>query len=151
MGEYVSNSQLYDEIVKYQEVVRLAKEAGEPQPKLPDVIGVAILNICNKLSSRYNFNGYTYRDEMADEAVVYCVAAILKFDTTISKNPFAYLSQVAWRAFLKIMEVEKKQRDIRTDMMKNKFVFFAIDEKDDQDHNNFSDINSDDTLDFRGL
>lgn len=86
------------------------------EPIMPDVIGSALLKICEGLSMRYNFRGYTYRDEMVRDAVVDCVRAVKKYDGFKFTNPFGYFSQIANYAFLGRMEKEKKAHKTKMDM-----------------------------------
>jgi hypothetical protein len=61
---------------------------------------------------------YTYREEMVMDAVENCLKAIenynLDFVTrTGLPNAFAYFTQISWYAFLRRIEKEKKQQDIK--------------------------------------
>jgi hypothetical protein len=69
--------------------------------------------ICEKLSNRPNFRGYSFREDMVGEATIQCCAAIGSFDPSRRKNPFAYLTQIAWNAMLKVIGSEKKSGYIR--------------------------------------
>jgi hypothetical protein len=57
--------------------------------------------ICNKLSTKPNFMGYSYRDEMIADAIENCVAAAHSFDPEKSNNPFAYFTQIAKNGYAK--------------------------------------------------
>lgn len=141
---FVNKEELHKELLAYHDKLKLAKENGTKEPIPSDNIGRAIILICNNLAKRYNFYGYTYRDEMVEEGIVQCVAAIKKFDPYNFFNPFAYFSMVAWRSFLRVISKEKVQMKVKKDMMKSQADFFTIDEKDD--YNDYSSINSEDVL-----
>ena len=69
--------------------------------------------ICNKLATKPNFIGYSYKDEMIADAIENCVAAAHSFDPDKSNNPFAYFTQIAWNAFIRRIAKEKKQAYIK--------------------------------------
>jgi hypothetical protein len=110
---YVNNKDLYSAMVTYKEKVKLAEESGRPLPKVPDYVGMCFLKICNKLSTKPNFMGYSYRDEMIADAIENCVSAAHSFDPSKSTNPFAYFTQIAWNAFIRRIAKEKKQSYIK--------------------------------------
>jgi hypothetical protein len=141
---FVNKEKLHAELLDYHNKLKLSIENGTKEPIPSDEIGRAIILICNNLAKRYNFYGYTYRDEMVEEGIVQCVAAIKKFDPYNFFNPFAYFSMVAWRSFLRVISKEKVQTKVKKDMMKNQEEFFTVDEKDD--YNDYSSINSEDAL-----
>ena len=76
------------------------------------------LKIAEGLSHKSNFVRYTYREEMVMDAVENCLKAIENYDiesATRSGNPnaFAYFTQISWYAFLRRIQKEKKQQDIK--------------------------------------
>lgn len=111
---YVNNKDFYNALVEYKK---------NPDGKIPDYIGVCIMQICNKLSTKYNFAGYTYRDEMVDDAIENCVKAIPGFDPEKSNNPFAYFTRTAWNAFIRRIGTEKKETYVKHKNMVMSNVF----------------------------
>jgi DNA-directed RNA polymerase specialized sigma24 family protein len=110
---YVNNKDLYAAMVVYKEKLNKAKNEGKTLPKIPDYVGMCFLKICNKLSTKPNFMGYSYRDEMVADAIENCVSAAHSFDPEKSTNPFAYFTQIAWNAFIRRIAKEKKQAYIK--------------------------------------
>jgi hypothetical protein len=110
---YVNNKTLYEHMVKFKEKTELAKSQGRQLPQIPNYVGECFLLICNKLSTKPNFMGYSYRDEMIADAIENCVSAAHSFDPTKSTNPFAYFTQIAWNAFIRRISKEKKQSYIK--------------------------------------
>jgi len=110
---YVNNKTLFEEMVKFKEKTKEAEEAGRQLPKIPNYIGECFLMICNKLSTKPNFMGYSYRDDMIADAIENCVVAAHSFDPEKSSNPFAYFTQIAWNAFIRRIQKEKKQSYIK--------------------------------------
>jgi hypothetical protein len=110
---YVNNKTLYEEMVKFKEKTEQAAAEGKNLPQIPRYVGECFLLICNKLSTKPNFMGYSYRDEMVADAIENCVSAAHSFDPDKSKNPFAYFTQIAWNAFIRRITKEKKQSYIK--------------------------------------
>jgi len=110
---YVNNKTLYEEMVKFKEKTENAKAEGKSLPQIPRYVGECFLLICNKLSTKPNFMGYSYRDEMIADAIENCVSAAHSFDPSKSTNPFAYFTQIAWNAFIRRISKEKKQSYIK--------------------------------------
>jgi hypothetical protein len=110
---YVNNKTLFEEMVKFKEKTKEAEEAGKQLPRIPNYVGECFLMICNKLSTKPNFMGYSYRDDMIADAIENCVVAAHSFDPEKSSNPFAYFTQIAWNAFIRRIQKEKKQSYIK--------------------------------------
>ena len=115
---YVNNAQFSQAIVDYVTVLNEAKKTQEPLPKVPDYIAQCFLKICEGLSHKSNFVRYTYREEMVMDAVENCLKAVENYDIeaatrTGKPNAFAYFTQISWYAFLRRIEREKKQQDIK--------------------------------------
>ena len=115
---YVNNAQFSQAVVEYVTIVNEARDKGEPLPKVPDYIAQCFLKICEGLSHKSNFVRYTYREEMVMDAVENCLKAIENYNLeaatrTGKPNAFAYFTQISWYAFLRRIEKEKKQQDIK--------------------------------------
>ena len=54
-----------------------------------------------------------FRDDMISDGIENCVQYIHNFDPEKSKNPFAYFTQIIHYAFLRRIQKEKKQLDIK--------------------------------------
>jgi DNA-directed RNA polymerase specialized sigma24 family protein len=55
-----------------------------------------------------------FREDMISDGIENCVQYIHNFDPDKSKNPFAYFTQIIHYAFLRRIQKEKKQLDIKT-------------------------------------
>lgn len=115
---YVNNAQFSQAVVDYVQSKNDAVAAGKPAPIVTNYIANCFLKICEGLSHKANFVRYTYREEMVMDAVENCLKAIenynLEFATrTGNPNAFAYFTQISWYAFLRRIEKEKKQQDIK--------------------------------------
>ena len=115
---YVNNAQFSTSVVDYVHSVRKAKKANKKIPIVPDYIAECFLKIAEGLSHKSNFVRYTYREEMVMDAVENCLKAIENYNIeaairTGKPNAFAYFTQISWYAFLRRIEREKKQQDIK--------------------------------------
>ena len=124
---YVNGKDLYLAMVAYKEKVEQAKLENKPMPKLPDYVGVCFMLICQKLSTKPNFMNYSYRDDMVADAIENCVAAAHSFDPSKSNNAFAYFTQIAWNAFIRRIQKEKKQSYIKHKNFENVFTMEELD------------------------
>ena len=106
---YIDNKLFYTEMVKFWNSCQEAKKNGEPRPAIPNYVGKCIMMIAQRLSTRPNFIGYSYREEMVGDGIENCLTYIHNFNPEKSSNPFAYFTQIIYYAFLRRIMKEKKQ------------------------------------------
>ena len=111
-NNFIDNKEFYAAMKAYISEIELAKERGEPKPRIPRYIGKCFLDIAEHLSTRPNFSNYMYRQDMVMDAVENCVVYCSNFDPEKSKNPFSYFTQVCWYAFIRRIGKEKRQIEI---------------------------------------
>ena len=111
---YVNNAQFLQAMKEWKERCKEAEALGDPQPPVTNYIGECFLKIANHLSYRPNFINYTYRDEMICDAIENCIQYIGNFNREKSNNAFAYITQICYYAFLRRIQKEKKQLEIKT-------------------------------------
>ena len=111
---YVNNKELLQALIVYREKVAHAKENDLPKPRITNYLGECFLKIATHLSYKPNFVNYMFRDDMISYGIENCVQYIHNFDPEKSKNPFAYFTQIIHYAFLRRIQKEKKQLDIKT-------------------------------------
>jgi len=75
------------------------------------------LKLCERYSLRSNWRGYSYIDEMRGQALIQLTQIALQFDESKSNNPFAYYTAAVTNSFTRVLNVEKRQRDIRDDLL----------------------------------
>ena len=144
---YVNNKEFSLAVVDYCEKVDKAKkQKSKKTPIVPNYIAECFLKIAEGLSHKSNFIRYTYREEMVMDAVENCLKAIKNYDIetatrTGTPNAFAYFTQISWYAFLRRIEKEKKQQDIKLKYIAN----IGIDELVDTSS---GEIPSDETMAF---
>ena len=110
---YVNNKELLEALIVYREKVAIAKEKELPKPRITNYLGSCFLKIATHLSYKPNFVNYMFRDDMISDGIENCVQYIHNFDPEKSRNPFAYFTQIIHYAFLRRIQKEKKQLDIK--------------------------------------
>ena len=110
---YVNNKELLEALIVYREKVAIAKEKDLPKPRITNYLGSCFLKIATHLSYKPNFVNYMFRDDMISDGIENCVQYIHNFDQEKSRNPFAYFTQIIHYAFLRRIQKEKKQLDIK--------------------------------------
>ena len=120
---YVNNKDFYQSIVDYRE-----KLANDPQARIPEYIGVCIFKICERLSTKPNFVGYSFRDEMVSDGIENCIKAVHLFDPNRTNNPFAYFTQIAWNAFIRRITNEKREQYIKHKNIQHSYIAGEMDD-----------------------
>lgn len=116
---YVDNDTFCNAVISWNEKRTIALEKGLPTPSMPNVIGDQILKIAEGLARRNNFRNYTYIDEMKEDAIYMAVRAVKNFDPTKSSNAFGYFNFVMWRAMTTRIKAEKKENEIKMNLLKD--------------------------------
>ena len=110
---YVNNKEFLAAITDYREKVHAAKESGDPRPRVTNYLGSCFLKIATHLSYKPNFVNYMFREDMICDGIENCLQYIDNFNPEKSKNPFAYFTQIIYYAFLRRIQKEKKQLEIK--------------------------------------
>ncbi|HEY6437492.1 MAG TPA: hypothetical protein VIY47_12950, partial [Ignavibacteriaceae bacterium] len=71
----------------------------------------------NKYGQRSNWRSYTYLDEMKGQALLQLAHMGLQFDESKSDNPFSYYTQSLQNSFIRVLNLEKKNQDLRDDLL----------------------------------
>lgn len=112
-NHYVDNKTFFKVLKQYLEDVKLAEEQERPEPRVPDYIGICIMEIARKLSNKSNFVNYTYKEEMISDGIENAIMVVKNFNPEKSNNPFAYFTQIIYYAFLRRIQKEKKHSYIK--------------------------------------
>ena len=139
---YVNNKQLLEALIVYKSKVKEALENEKPKPRITNYLGECFLKIATHLSYKPNFVNYMFREDMISDGIENCVQYINNFDPEKSRNPFAYFTQIIHYAFLRRIQKEKKQMEIKNKILeKNGYdQVFKVD--DNVLSNSKSDYNS---------
>jgi hypothetical protein len=92
---------------------RFNKEHG----KMTDNLARMFLKLCDRYATRGNVRGYTYNDEMKGQAILQLTQIGLQFDESKSDNPFAYYTAAVTNSFVRIINIEKRNQNIRDDIL----------------------------------
>lgn len=111
---YVNNKELLEALIVYREKVAHAKANDLPKPRITNYLGECFLKIATHLSYKPNFVNYMFREDMISDGIENCVQYIHNFNPERSQNPFAYFTQIIHYAFLRRIQKEKKQLEIKT-------------------------------------
>ena len=111
---YVNNKELLEAMVVYRNKCAIAKEKGLEPPLISNYLGDCFLKIATHLSYKPNFVNYMFREDMIGDGIENCVQYIHNFNPEKSTNPFAYFTQIIYYAFLRRIQKEKKQLEIKT-------------------------------------
>ena len=130
---YVNNREFSESVVEYCTDLQKARDNGNDLPIVPNYIALCFLKIAEGLSHKSNFVRYTYREEMVMDAVENCLKAIENYDIETATrsgkpNAFAYFTQISWYAFLRRIQKEKKQQDIKMKYIAEADVSEFVDE-----------------------
>ena len=116
---YVDNKKFLEAMVEYRARCTNAEEQKESKPDVTNYIGECFLKIANHLSYRPNFINYTFRDDMISDGIENCLQYMSNFNPAKSNNPFAYFTQIIYYAFIRRIQKEKKQMQIKSKLIAN--------------------------------
>jgi hypothetical protein len=77
------------------------------------------MKLCDRYATRGNVRGYTYNDEMRGQAILQLAQIGLQFDESKSDNPFAYYTAAVTNSFTRVLNIEKKNQNIRDDILQD--------------------------------
>ena len=139
---YVNNKQLLEALIVYKSKVKEAQENEQPKPRITNYLGECFLKIATHLSYKPNFVNYMFREDMISDGIENCVQYINNFDPNKSTNPFAYFTQIIHYAFLRRIQKEKKQMDIKNKILEKTGYDQVFNVDDNVLSNSKSDYNS---------
>jgi hypothetical protein len=90
-----------------------SREHGQMTRKLATMF----MKLCERYATRSNWRGYTYNEEMRGQALLQLSQIGLQFDESKSQNPFAYYTAAITNSFTRILNIEKKNQNIRDDIL----------------------------------
>lgn len=105
---YVNNKEFTIALDDYSRSCKEAEAADKPKPQMSNYIGDCIIKMANRLSSTPRFQGYSYRDEMVQQAILGAVKYVHKFDGDRFDNGFAYVTQILFSHMIQVIKKEKK-------------------------------------------
>jgi hypothetical protein len=85
--------------------------------KATDKLAMMWLKLVDRYATRGNVRGYTYNDEMKGQAILQLAQIGLQFDESKSDNPFAYYTAAVTNSFVRVINIEKRNQNIRDDIL----------------------------------
>jgi hypothetical protein len=89
------------------------KDAGQ----ITNTLARMMIKLCERYATRGNVRGYTYNDEMKGMAILQLTQIGLQFDESKSDNPFAYFTAAVTNSFVRVINTEKRNQNIRDDIL----------------------------------
>lgn len=105
------------------EVLEFPVDGYMEEPRIPDDIAKDIMNICNRLGSKYTYSQYTCKEDMIGTAIYKCCRYIGNFSACCNGNAMNYFTQIASRNFIKQIGKEKEGWSFR----KNQLEMYMFD------------------------
>jgi len=139
---YVNNKEFLAALIKYREDKEIAVLQNKPKPPIPRYIGECFLKIANHLSFKPNFVNYMFKEDMISDGIENCVQYIHNFNPEKSQNPFAYFTQIIHYAFLRRIQREKRQLEIKNKILERSGYSEVFADDNSVDGGNYSDYNS---------
>jgi len=94
---------------------KFSKEHG----RITENLGKMYIKLSERYAQRSNWRGYTYVEEMRGQAILQLSQIGLQFDESKSENPFAYYTAAVTNSFTRVLNIEKKNQNIRDDMLES--------------------------------
>ena len=85
--------------------------------KATDKLALMWIKLCERYATRGNVRGYTYNDEMKGQAILQLAQIGLQFNEAKSDNPFAYYTAAVTNSFVRVINLEKRNQNIRDDIL----------------------------------
>lgn len=95
-------------------------ESGEfclDKGRMTNALAYMFMTLVERYARRGNWRGYTYNDEMRGSALLQLSQVGLYFDESKGDNPFAFYTTAIQHCFTRVLNVEKKNQNIRDDML----------------------------------
>lgn len=80
-------------------------------------LALMFMKLCERYATRSNWRGYTYNDEMRSQALLQLSQIGLQFDESKSQNPFAYYTAAITNSFTRVLNIEKRNQNLRDDIL----------------------------------
>lgn len=151
MSHYIDNAKFLEEHRKWKLQYLENKEKGLPAPEINRYLCECIMMIAKRLSTRFNWRQYTYRDEMVGDGIENCIRYFYSFksEDPAFNNIFSYFTRVIECSFIRRLQKEKQQTTIKSNMIRELDIESFADatpEELDMIRSYFEDIKSHDVL-----
>ena len=139
MAHYIDNKKFTKAIMDHNTDRLERASVGKEACRISWYIGQCIIDIANRLATKRNFSGYTWKGEMIDDAIMSCTKAVTKFDPSKlppekKPNGLAYFTSVANRAFINRIQYENRQLELNDNIVIDDYDYrFVLDHGDTLD------------------
>lgn len=102
--------------------------------RITENLGRMYIKLADRYAQRSNWRGYTYIDEMKGQAILQLSQIGLQFDESKSENPFAYYTAAVTNSFTRILNLEKKNQNIRDDLLEENGLTPSLTRQNQQEY-----------------
>lgn len=101
--------------------------------RITENLGKMYIKLSERYAQRSNWRGYTYVEEMKGQAILQLSQIGLQFDESKSENPFAYYTAAVTNSFTRVLNLEKKNQNIRDDLLEEAGLTPSMTRQNSQD------------------
>ncbi len=126
---YITNKDLLVEIKKYKKTCKWDENGKyiEGSGIIHEELAIMIMTIAKNFSTKPNFSGYTWKDDMIGDAVLTCIKYIHNFKVERPKaNPFAYITTICYNSFVNYIKKQKSHSKIKDICYNNSYKLEGI-------------------------
>jgi hypothetical protein len=109
-------------------------EFSKDHGRITEELGKMFLMLAERYAQRSNWRGYTYVDEMKGQAILQLSQIGLQFDESKSENPFAYYTAAVTNSFTRVLNIEKRNQNIRDDILEENGLTPSFTRQTQQDY-----------------
>lgn len=113
--QHIDNTQFLKDMIEWLDERKHSNDENYP---VSNKIASTLELLIKHFLKRPNFSSYTYKERMISDATYLCIRYAKNFDPTISKNPFSYFTQITYHAFIRVIELEKKESELKDTLIK---------------------------------
>ena len=107
-NHYVNNKEFTLALDEYAREYKACVAEDKEKPQMSRYLGECVIKMANRLASTPRFYGYSYRDEMIQNAILGAVKYMHRFDGDRFNNGFAYVTQILFSHMIQTIKKEKK-------------------------------------------
>lgn len=108
-AHYVNNKEFTLALDSYSRECKKCEEQDIDKPIMSDYLALSIMKMARRLASTPRFSGYSYRDEMIQNAILAAVKYAHRFNGDKFDNGFAYVTQILFSHMVITIKNEKKK------------------------------------------
>ena len=129
---YINPEELKFELVEYKKTCDFAEDDKgkmkiKKRKQISRKLGQMIQEIAEGLSSKGNWSGYTWKEDMVSEAKLMVFLYMHNYKEEY-KNPFNYISKLCENAFIQFVQKNNKHSSTKQKLYDNKDILFDLEE-----------------------